>query len=179
MLPRWRAAAWLLSGVLTLGVSGCKKDSIEWSRFNADGDFLIVGVGASEPVVQEARCTDEPSLCEGDDGCICLNSSLRANDVGYATVDPTNGPVGTRHTVRIEVLDAFQDIVQRVTVYTIGQRGDEEIELHQDSADAGSWAIELESLGEPDESRVDTFEVRLYEPGGSFSADEATDASSQ
>ena len=105
---------------------------------------------------------------------------MRANDVGTGIATPTFGPVGTRHTLRVEVLDAFQDIVQRVTVYTEGQRGDDEIDLRQDSADAGSWAIELESLGEPDEVRTDTFEIRLYEPDGSFSAEEdTTDGESQ
>jgi hypothetical protein len=135
-------------------------------------------------VPQDAGCADEPALCDdvvaldgtagadADIGCICLSSSLRANDVGTATVDPTHGPVGTRHVVRVEVLDRFEDIVQRVTVFTEGQRGDEEIELLQDSADPGSWAIELESLGAADEARTDRFELRLYEANGTFSAEE-------
>ncbi len=183
---RWRGApsrtglhAFL--GSILLGSAACKDGEIAWARFNADGDVLVVEVGRDGPVAQDSNCADEPALCDdvaaldgaadtdSDIGCICLSSSLRANDVGTATVDPTYGPVGTRHMVRVEVLDAFEDIVQRVTVYTTGQRGDEEIELRQDSADPGSWAVELESLGETDESRTDRLELRLYEPDGTFS----------
>jgi len=182
----------LRASVAVLGVAlagGCNDDEITWARFNADGDVLEVDVGGTEPVPQNDGCADVVkgnTLCDdvqaldgtavtGDDlGCICLASSLRANDVGTATVDPTFGPVGTRHTVRVEVLDEFQDIVQRVTVYTSGQRDDEEIELRQDSADPGSWAIELESQGTSDETRTDRFELRLYEPDGTFSGEVET-----
>ena len=52
-----------------------------------------------------------------------------------------------------------------------GERGADEIELYQDSASDGSWAIELESLGAEGETRTDTFTVRLFEPDGSFSGD--------
>ncbi len=175
----------VLGALLSLGPA-CNNGGIEWIRFNADGDELVVEVGGESPVAQDEGCADEEyglSLCDdivaldgtaaadADIGCICMSSSLRANDVGTATVDPTFGAVGTRHTVRVEVLDAFQDIVQRVTVYTDGQRGDEEIELLQDSADPGSWAVELKSLGEADEVRTDRFEIRLYEPDGTFSGE--------
>ncbi len=181
---RWTlrvSVAAIVAGLL----GGCNDGEVTWARFNADGDVLEVDVGGTGPVPQDAACADEDpdglTLCEkvtaldgtavtGDDlGCICLASSLRANDVGTATVDPTYGPVGTRHTVRVEVLDEFQDIVQRVSVYTTGQRDDEEIELRQDSADPGSWAVELESQGTSDETRTDRFELRLYEPDGTFS----------
>ena len=181
-----RLSTWSLCVVALVG--GCDNGEIEWVRFNADGDSLVIDVGGERPPTQVEGCADAPSLCEdtvaldgtadvgADLGCICLSSSLRANDVGTATVGPSFGPVGTRHTVRVEVLDAFQDIVQRVTVYTTGQRDDEEIPLRQDSADPGSWAVELESLGAPDEVRTDRFELRLYEPDGTFSGTtEATD----
>jgi len=183
-LPQSAGVSLLLFLGVLLGLGpACNNDEIEWIRFNADGDVLVVDIGGESPVAQNEGCADEPSLCDdvvaldgtagadADIGCICMSSSLRANDVGTATVDPTHGDVGTRHTVRVEVLDAFEDIVQRVTVYTDGQRGDEEIELLQDSADPGSWAVELKSLGEADEVRTDRFEIRLYEPDGTFSGE--------
>jgi len=170
-----------LSGPLTFLASlsllvfsaGCNNDDeITWVQFNTDGDTLSVAVGDDVPPEQNDRCRDVPSLCDGLEGCICLRSSLQANDVGTAILDPTFGPVGTRHRLEIEVLDAFQDIVRRATVVASGNRGDDELELRQDSADAGNWAVELESLGAPDERRTDTLEVRLYEPDGAFSSEE-------
>ena len=106
---------------------------------------------------------------------------MRAPGVGRdpTAVDEVQGErsprrLDDRGAVRVEVLDEFQDIVQRVTVYTSGQRDDEEIELRQDSADPGSWAIELESQGTSDETRTDRFELRLYEPDGTFSGEVET-----
>jgi len=168
-----RALAFLCC--IAVGAAGpaCNNDDeIDWVQFNTEGDTLLVAVGAEEPVEQSSRCRDEPFLCDGLEGCICLRSSLQANDVGLATIDPTYGPVGTRHVLEVEVLDDFQDIVQRVTVLASGERGEEELELRQDSADAGNWAVTLESLGAPGEERTDTLEVRLYEPDGAFSSEE-------
>jgi hypothetical protein len=165
--------AWAAGVVASLVLAGCSgDDEIEWVQFNTSGDTLLVGVGTDEAVPQSPRCTDEPSLCEGLSGCICLRSSLSAHDVGTAIIDPTHGPVNTRHTLAVEVLDEFEDIVQRVSVVASGPRGEDELELRQDSADPGSWRVQLESLGAPDEVRTDTLEVRLWEPEGVFSADE-------
>jgi len=162
--------AWFCFTVLA--VTGCEGGDVSWALFNTLGDTLRVAVGSDEPAVQEDRCQETPSLCEGLADCICLRSSLQAHDVGWSTVGPSFGPVGTRHTFRVEVSEDFSEIVQRATVFTSGERGEDEIELQQDSASAGSWAVELESLGAADEVRLDTFEVRLYEPDGDFSGDE-------
>ncbi len=160
-------------GLAALFVVACNNgDDIEWVQFNTSGDTLLVGVGTAEAVSQSSRCEDTPGLCDGLEGCICLRSSLEAHDVGTAVIDPTFGPVGTRHLLSVEVLDDYEDIVQRVTVIASSERGEDELELRQDSADPGSWRVELESLGEPSESRTDTLEIRLYEPEGVFSADE-------
>jgi len=153
--------------------SACNRDDeITWVQFNTDGDTLFVEVGGDEPASQTTRCQQEPSLCDGLEACICLRSSLLAEDVGYATIDPAFGPVGTRHVLEVEVSDDFQDIVQRATVIASSERGDDELELRQDSADPGNWAVTLESLGAPDEQRTDVLEILLYEPDGAFSGEE-------
>lgn len=167
----WRAA--LISAAALALVACNADDEIEWVQFNASGDTLLVGVGTGEAIGQSSRCDDaETDRCAGVDGCICLRSSLEAHVVGTATIDPPFGPVGTRHTLAVEVDDAFELIVGRVDVVASSSRGEEEVTLRQDSADAGSWRVQLESLGAADETRTDTLEVLLFEPDGVFSAEE-------
>ena len=73
-------------------------------------------------------------------------------------------PVGTLHTVTVEVLDDYAEDVDRATVVTASDgRGKDEYDLDRDSAGEGIWVFELNSVGEDDEVRTDTFTFRLYE----------------
>lgn len=167
----WRAALFTAAALVA---SACNNDeAIDWVQFNAAGDTLLVGVGTDGPVGQSSRCDDaEVDPCAGIEGCICLRSSLEAHVVGTAVLDPPFGPVGTIHTLAVEVDESFELIVGRVDVLATGERGEDTVTLRQDSADAGSWRVELESLGASGETRTDSLEVRLYEPDGVFSAEE-------
>ena len=84
--------------------------------------------------------------------------------VGTATVDPQGAPCGTEHTIVVIVADEYEDQVDRVTVVTNSpDRGTDEYELVQDSADEGYYKLSLQSTGEPGEEREDTLTFRLYE----------------
>lgn len=86
--------------------------------------------------------------------------------VASVTLDPGGGPVGTEHSLRVAVEEAFEAEVQRVTVRVdAGEYGSDLFELEQDPAFMGEWGITLESLGEAsDGPRTDTLTVRLWVP---------------
>ena len=127
----------------------CKPNDVEYLRFNGN-DVIQVEVTAGDTV--------------GVPVTIDLTSSSGAIVVGTATVDPGSGPVGTRHEVSVQVANAYEEIVERVTLEVdSGQRGLAEFELSQDSADHGYWWLELESVGEPGETRTDSFTIVLWE----------------
>ncbi len=139
-----------MSGLLLLTLlGGCEAtEEVDWVRFNSD-DTLEVQVVDSEEL--------------GDAVEADLYSTTGAVVVGQASVDPGSGPVGTDHLVTVEVLDAWQDMVGLVTVQTdSGERGVEEHELVQDSADHGMWIRTLTSAGAEGEERTDTFTVLLW-----------------
>ena len=93
-----------------------------------------------------------------------LTSSTGDNVIGQATVDPQGGPCGTEHTIIVVVADEYEDQVDRVTVLTdSGERGTDEYDLEQDSADEGYYKLTLQSSGEPGETREDTLYFKLYE----------------
>jgi len=128
----------------------CDDKEVELVRFNAD-DAFTVQITADE--VGEAQTID-------------LTSSSGNIVVGTATLDPGSGPVNTDHELVVRVGDAFEREVWQVTLYVdSGERGGAEFELSQDSADEGYWWVDLRSVGEVGETRVDTFEVRLWTPG--------------
>jgi hypothetical protein len=145
-------------------LSACDGDEITWLQFNADGEaldveVLPVGEPAGEPVSR------------------ALLSNLGRTEVGVATVDPGSGPVGTEHLVSVDVYDAFEQDVLRVTVFIAAEpvsdldgdgdndaRSENEHDLYQDSADLGAWARGFTSLGEDDERRTDSFTFFLWQP---------------
>jgi len=138
------AAALLVSAI------DCSPGAVEWGRFNASTDELQVGLISDGP--------------QGPAVDTVLHSTTGAVDVGTANVDPGTGPLGTRHLVSVHVADEWMDVVDRVSVWIdAGPRGREEFELVRDSADHGYWQLEVESSGEPGESRTDTFSVRLWQ----------------
>jgi hypothetical protein len=138
-----------LGAVSLVLLVGCPPDESAWEAFNADGESVEVEVTASE----ELGAAVERELF----------STTGAVLVGTATVDPSSGPVGTDHEVLIQVDDAFEADIARVTVETdAGERGLEEHELVQDSADHGSWWRSLTSAGDEGEERTDTFTFHLW-----------------
>lgn len=141
--------AWRALGLIAL-VSGCEKDpDVEWRQFNSASDTLSI------------------EIAPGDAGApltVDLRSNTGAVVVGSATVDPARAPVGTDHTLLIEVLDTWEDRIGRATITSDGARGLEEYDLRQDSADRGFFDLTLTSLGEEGESRTDVWTVTLWEP---------------
>jgi hypothetical protein len=117
-------------------------------RFNAEDESVSVGVA--------------PGSTGEDETWRDLRSTTGAVVVGTGRVTPATGPVGTEHQVRVDVLDDYEVTVTRVSVTTSGDRGDQVHELIRDSADAGLWIIGVQSLGEADETRTDTFTFELW-----------------
>jgi hypothetical protein len=96
-----------------------------------------------------------------------LYSSTGATVVANAEVDPGGGPVGTLHTVVVEIDDIYADVVDRVSL-SISSPGhpDRSLDLRLDSAVEGLYSLELLSSGEEDESRSDTFLFELWDLEG-------------
>lgn len=163
---RWRPGRGLPPLFALAALAACDKNKQEttWIQFNADDQTLVVEVlPEGSPV--------------GDPIEIVLMSNLRRTEVGVAAVTPGSGPVGTEHLLTVDVADAWEEIVGRVTVVVDSEavkdldgdgepdsRGEGEFELLHDSADLGAWALSLQSLGAKDETRDDRFEVVLWQP---------------
>ncbi len=136
--------------LLAGGLVGCNKDDeLVLAQFNGDDDILVVCVGEGED-------------CEPV-SAIDVHSTNGSTLIGTASVDPATGPVGTLHTVSVDVDDAWEDQVLLVAAEFIGIRGQQTWELRQDSADHGNWILEVESLGNDDEVREEEILLRLYE----------------
>ena len=84
-------------------VLGCSSVETSWTQYNAEDDAVTVQVGSADllPAVSAA-----------------LHSNTGAVEVGSGAVDPGGGPVGTIHTIRVEVLETYKDSVDRVSVRT-------------------------------------------------------------
>lgn len=142
-MSRWFAAALL--------ICACgDTDEDTWVLWNdTDQDVLEVQVGATEL---------------GDAASIELHSSTGALVVGTAGVDPAAGPSGTLHTFTVQVDPTYADQVDRVSVrIDSGERGVDEYDLRQDSADEGLYVLELQSYAGEGEQRTDTVTVRLWD----------------
>jgi len=129
---------------------GCTEDaSTSWIQFNADDNTLQVVVG---------------SVDELDPVDTILTSTTGETQVGTASVDPGGGPIGTIHHVRVEVVPDFENEVGRASVRTSsGDRGEDEFDLTRDSAGAGLWVGDIQSVGVEDEVRTDTLTIRLWQ----------------
>ncbi len=157
---RWRTAV-ALAALLSVACENEPKPV--WVAFNAeDQTFEVEVLPSGSPV--------------GEDLELELLSNLGRTVVGSALVSPGSGPVGTEHLVAVDVLDDFEEIVERVTVDVRSQavkdldgdgepdsRGEGEFELDRDSADPGAWAITMQSLGADDERRTDRFTIGLWQ----------------
>ena len=133
---------------LLLALSCGDDDEETYVLFNNSDDAMVIYIGSE---VMEANTID-------------LTSSTGENVVGTATVDPQGGPCGTEHTIIVIVSEEYEDQVDRVTVVTdSGDRGTDEYDLEQDSADEGYYKLSLKTTGEPGETREDTLNFKLYE----------------
>ena len=136
--------------LLAAGLFDCAGNGIDWVRFNDADDGIQFEVTTA--------------LDRGDPITSELHSTTGAVVVGTVTISPGSGPVGTLHTVIVEIADDYEEIVGRVTIAVdAGNRGLDDFEMLRDSADHGFWELELESSGVLGESRTDAFEVRLFE----------------
>jgi hypothetical protein len=137
--------------LVLVAASGCKKDDEPtYTQFNAENENLEINVGVKEISKTSAMIT--------------LFSSTGEVTVGTATVDPDGGPIGTEHVIVVEVEDAYENVVDRVSVRTESpERGEDEYDLDPDSADEGFYKLTLVSVGDPDEVRTDTFTIRLWD----------------
>ncbi|MCB9668047.1 MAG: hypothetical protein H6736_16690 [Alphaproteobacteria bacterium] len=141
-----RAVVLLLS---FLALCACEKEGdVVWRQFNSDADSVLIEVEPGET----------SGLAE-----VTLMSNLGITAVGTATVDPARGPVGTEHELVVLVDEEFADRVERASVSSVGARGEESYDLVGDNARAGVFALVLTSLGEADESRIDTWRIDLWE----------------
>ncbi len=131
-------------------LGGCiETDETVWLAFNSGDSAVEVTVGSME-LLPPAETI--------------LTSTTGEVQVGYATVDPGGGPIGTVHIVRIEVAAEFAAEVDRASVRTdSGPRGEDEFDLLRDSAGAGIWVGEIESVGEEGEVREDSLTFLLWQ----------------
>ena len=136
-------------------------DEVTYAQFNADTDLLTIQVGTDEVL---------------DPATISLYSTTGTVEIGTASADPGGGPIGTEHTLTVEIFDDWENDVSRVSVRTdSGDRGEDEYDLEADSADEGLYQIVLVSVGEEGESSEDTFTVRVWENDSTDTTDTTGD----
>jgi len=144
-------------------LSACGGDEeVAYEQFNSRDDTVEIQVGVEE---------------ELDDLLIDLHSNTGEVIVGEADVSPGGGPSGTIHEIVVRVDDAFEEIVDRVSVRTSsGARGDDEYDLEPDFADEGFYKLELQSVADEGEVRTDTLTIRLWDVVDDTDAEAASQA---
>lgn len=149
-------------GLLSIVFFSCdESEEVLYAQFNAEDEQLTVEVGVLDTL---------------DPREIVLHSTTGAVEIGSAQVSPGGGPLGTEHTLIVEVGDDWEDQVVKASVRTeSGERGEDEYTLEPDSADEGVYQITLISVGEEGEVRDDIFTIRLWEEEAS-STDEGDTA---
>lgn len=143
------------------GLLACsQEEAVTFTQYNADTDLLTIQVGTEDIL---------------DATGISLYSTTGTVEIGTATADPGGGPIGTEHTLIVEIFDDYENAVSRVSVRTdSGERGEDEYDLDADSADEGFYQIVLVSVGEEGESREDTFTIRVWEDDSSSSTEDTS-----
>ncbi len=143
-----RTGSFLLPCVL-IALVGCTSDSeVSWTQYNASDNALTIAVGEAEP-------TDPVS--------VVLTSNTGAVELGTGTSDPGGGPVGTLHTITVQVADEYASDIGRASVrLDAGDRGVDEFDMEADATGEGYWVVELTSVGSADEVRADTLTFRLW-----------------
>ncbi len=147
-------------------LAGCESDEEEtYVQFNADDEALSVEVGAAEA---------------GEPSSITLHSTTGEIEIGTATVDPGSGPIGTEHTITVEIFNNYEHMVDRVSVRTdSGDRGEDEFDLRPDSADEGYYERALVSVGEDGEQRTDTLTIFVWDVEGDEDGEAGTEDSGE
>lgn len=144
-----RVGMGLMVAVLALATACDSDTETTYTQFNGSDDTLTVEITADTGL--------------GEAVSIELTSTTGSTVIGTATIDPGSGPVGTDHTISVEVSDEYEDEIDRVTVRTdSGDRGIDEYDMTQDSADHGRWEVDLTSVGTEGEERSDTLNIRLW-----------------
>lgn len=147
---RWiaRRGASLL-GVGTCLLVGCAKEvETSWSQYNSDDATVAIEVGLAE---------------ETEAVTVELVSNTGSVILGTGSVTPGGGPIGTVHTMTVEVSDDYASDIGRVSVrLDAGDRGEDEYDLDADATGEGYWVIQLESVGDEGETRTDTVTFRLW-----------------
>ncbi|MDP2316781.1 MAG: hypothetical protein Q8P41_28060 [Pseudomonadota bacterium] len=145
--------------VFALLAACTEPDEATYTQYNGDDDSVSVEVGVETRYVVADDGTESPETAQTE-----LTSSTGAVVIGTGTVSPSAGPIGTFHTVIVEVDEEYAEDVDRVAVRTAsGERGEDEYDLERDSTGEGYWVFELESQGEEGEQRTDTLTFLLYE----------------
>lgn len=136
-----------------------EEDTVTYTAYNDDADSVVVEVG-----VETRYTTGDDGVTVEESVSTALTSSTGTLEVGTATVTPSAGPIGTTHTLLVEVGADYSADVDKVTVVTdSGDRGLDEYDLEKDSAGDGVWVLEIESMGAEGEVREDTLTFRLYQ----------------
>jgi len=136
---------WLIPLLLLIG---CKKQEIEYARFNHPTDVFVVEVGPDVPL---------------DEQVITLHSSTGAAEIGTAELSPGGGPVGTEVDLVVRLNFLYAEEIARADIVTYSEdRGEETFELQQDSAQESLWVQELIIMGVNGEVRQDEIEIRLW-----------------
>lgn len=145
-----RQGALLLgSAVAFAGLFGCTKDEdTTWTQYNAEDNTVSIDVGVAEVTDAET---------------VTLTSNTGSVEIGQGTVDPAGGPIGTTHTITVEVYEDYASDIDRASVrLDSGDRGQDEYNLDEDATGEGYWVIQLESVGDEGETRTDTLTFRLW-----------------
>lgn len=155
---------------------GCEDSSeTTYDRFNADDNSVTVSVGTEtlyEVDAGGAAVLDEAGQPVPVSVSCTLTSTADQVELGTGSVSPSAGPVGTLHTVRVDLDEEYASDVDKVEVETSsGDRGSDIYGLDADSAGEGVWVLELVSYGEEGEVREDTLTFRLFEAVSSTTED--------
>ncbi len=144
-------SATIAAPLLAVSFGDCSDGiSREWQRFNATDDLLVVEVTDSDASLVQAVAD--------------ITSSTGETIIGEIRVSPGSGPIGTEHRVVVSVGATWEDEVGRVDLeIETADRGSRVMSMEQDSADAGTWVLDIRSYGVEGEVRADSFRARLYE----------------
>jgi hypothetical protein len=138
-----------------------------YASFNADDNSVTISVGTETEYETDTAGTlvlDDAGEPVPVSVSTTLTSTADEVELGTGSVSPSAGPVGTTHTVRVDLDEDYASDVDRVTIETSsGDRGTDTYELEADSAGDGVWVIQLVSYGEEGEVREDTMTFHLYE----------------
>lgn len=146
--------------VLLLLLAACDESTeTTYTQYNGEDDSVVIQVGADTEYTMDDLGNEVVV-----DASTTLSSTSGEYQLGIGSVSPASGPIGTVHTVRVELDEDYDSDVDRVSIRTSsGDRGEDEYDLDEDSAGEGLWTLELTSYGEEGEVREDTLTFRLWQ----------------